>query len=67
MFLAQVYSQLYIKVGMQICRYALTIIENMFTLWIRRYVVSEYPRIHLSLGAALKWQGILQLSRFCTT
>ena len=40
---------------------------TVLTLWIGGYVVSEYPRIHLSLGAALKWQGILQLSRFCTT
>ena len=53
MFLAQVDSQLYIKVGTQICRYALTIIENIFTLWIHQYVVSEYPRIHLSLGLLL--------------
>ena len=27
--------------------------------WIRRYVVTEYPRIQLSLGVALKLQGIL--------
>ena len=52
-------SEVYIKVGTQICRYALTITEKIFTLWIRGYVVTEYPRIHLSLGASLKWQGIL--------
>ena len=55
-----VLSYVYIKVGTQICRYTLTIIEKIFTLWICGYVVSEYQRIHLSLAAALKWQGILQ-------
>ena len=30
---------------------------------IRRYIVAEYPHIHLFWGVALKWQGILQLSR----
>ena len=29
---------------------------------IRGYVVTEFPRIHLFLEVALKWQGILQLS-----
>ena len=26
------------------------------------YLVTEYPRIHLFLGVAFKWQDILQLS-----
>ena len=33
------------------------------TKWIRGYIVTEYPHIHLSLGIALRWQGILQLSQ----
>ena len=32
-------------------------------MWICRYVVTEYLRIHQFLGVALKWQGILQLSQ----
>ena len=36
---------------------------KIFTKWIRGYVVTEYLRIHLSLGVALRWQGILQLSQ----
>ena len=46
--------------------YAVTIIEKIFTKWIHgyadTYVVTEYLRIHLFWGVALKWQGILQLS-----
>jgi len=57
--------------------YAVTIILKIFTIKvdmqmrsdkvdprIRGYVVTEYLRIHLFLGVALKWQGILQLSPF---
>ena len=33
------------------------------TKWIRGYVVTEYPHIHLCSEVALRWQGILQLSQ----
>ena len=42
----------------------MAIILKIFTKWLRGYVVTGYPRIHLFLGVALKWQGILQLSHF---
>ena len=35
---------------------------TLFFLYQSGYVVTEYPRIHLFLGDALKWQGILELS-----
>ena len=33
---------------------------QVLTKWIRGYVVTEYPRIHLSFEVALKRQGISQ-------
>ena len=35
-----------------------------FFLYQSGYVVTEYPRIHLFLGDALKWQGILNRCPF---
>ena len=35
--------------------------RHVLTKWIRGYAVTEYPRIHLTFGFALK--GILHLSQ----
>ena len=40
-------SSVYIEVD-TICGYAVTIIKKILTKWIGGYIVTEYPRIHIS-------------------
>ena len=44
----------------RICYFPLCQKLDMLIRW---YIVTEYPHIYLFWGVALKWQGILQLSR----
>ena len=40
-------------------KYPVTNILKIFTKWIPGYVVTEYPRNHLSLGVAFKVTGMI--------